>query len=328
MIRVLLLFFLIFQKAIVNGQQVYERQFSSMGSAFTISVVANNPTTAENWIAMGIAEINRIERLISSWDSRSETAIINQKAGIEKVKISKELFDLIQRANTIAKLTDGAFDISYASVDQLWDFNGEEANMPSAAALKASVAKIGHERIEIDPDLMSVFLTQKGMKIGFGAIGKGYAADRVKALLQSAGAPGGIVNASGDMAVWGKDPKGEPWKIGIVNPLNKNKVFARFALENNAVVTSGDYERFLFLDGERYGHIIDPRTGIPVKGVVSCTVFAPKAELADALATALFVMGIETGLAFVDQLPNVSALMIDDQGKIHPSKNIQIDEKI
>ena len=313
---------------VVNAQQIYEREFNSMGSSFNISVVANDSTVAEEWITMGMAEISRIEHLISSWDKGSETTAINLQAGKKKATVSKELFSLIQRSNAISKLTDGAFDISYASVDQLWNFNGEEAKMPSTAALKASVAKIGYEQIVMDPSRQTVFLSREGMKIGFGAIGKGYAADCVKELLKKAGVPGGIVNASGDMVVWGKDPKGEAWKIGIVNPLNKNKVFARFSLENNAVVTSGDYERYLFLDGHRYGHIIDPRTGLPAKGVVSCTVFAPKAELADALATALFVMGIETGIAFIDQLPNVSALMIDDQGNIHPSKNIQIDEEI
>lgn len=326
--RLLFLFFLNIGVSAVFGQQIYERQFSSMGSSFSISVVAKDPLSAERWMTMGMEEINRIERLISSWDSSSETAAINQQAGKQSVKVSKELFELIQRANAIAKLTDGAFDISYASVDQLWDFNGQEARRPTVAALQASIAKIGYQQIEMNNEEYTVFLTRDGMKIGFGAIGKGYAADRVKSLLKTAGAPGGIVNASGDMAVWGEDHNGEPWKVGIVNPMNKNRVFARFSLMDNAVVTSGDYERFLYLDGERYGHIINPRTGYPIQGVVSCTVFAPKAELADALATALFVMGTETGMAFVDQLPNISAIIIDDQGEIHSSKNILIDEEI
>ena len=165
-----------------------------------------------------------------------------------------------------------------------------------------------------------------GMKIGFGAIGKGYAADRAKQLLVARGVVGGIINASGDMNTWGTQPDGSPWTIGVINPMNKEKVFSWFSLEHNAVVTSGNYEKFVRIGGKRYSHIIDPRTGIPSNGIISCTIFATKAELADALATATFVMGVESGLFLIDQLPNTEAILIDDEGIIYVSKNIQIEK--
>lgn len=196
--------------------------------------------------------------------------------------------------------------------------------MPSAKEIKSSVAKVGAKHIELDAKNSAVFLKKKGMKIGFGAIGKGYAADKAKALLQEWGVTAGIINASGDMSAWGSQPNGEPWRVAISNPMNKNKVFALMPLQNRAVVTSGDYEKYVRINGVRYAHIIDPRTGYPATGLISVTVFAPKAELADALATAVFVMGKEAGIDRINQLPDVDCILIDANGKISTSKNIEL----
>ena len=283
----------------LNAQELFTESYTLMGSAFELTVVAHDKAEAQAHIATAKNEIERIELLISSWDSNSETSSINQNAGIKPVKVSKELWDLIDRSQRISKITSGAFDLTFAAVDQIWKLNKEQS---------------------------TVFLPQKGMKIGFGAIGKGYAADRAKQLLESRGVVGGIINASGDMNTWGTQPDGSPWTIGIVNPMNKEKVFSWFSLEHKAVVTSGNYEKFIRIDGKRYSHIIDPRTGIPSNGIISCTIFASKAELADALATATFVMGVESGLFLIDQLPNTEAILIDDKGIIHRSKNIQIEK--
>ncbi len=164
------------------------------------------------------------------------------------------------------------------------------------------------------------------MRIGFGAIGKGYAADKAKQLLISEGVKAGIMNASGDLCTWGKQPDGTSWMVGITNPLNKNKVFSWFPLDDNAVVTSGNYEKYVVLNGVKYTHIIDPRTGWPAHGLTSVSIFAPKAELADALATSVFVMGADTGIDFVNQLPGIECVIVDDQGKILASKNIELDK--
>ena len=310
----------------LNAQELFTESYTLMGSAFELTVVAHDKAEAHAHIATAKNEIERIELLISSWDSNSETSIINQNAGIKPIKVSKELWDLIDRSQQISKITSGAFDLTFAAVDQIWKFDGSDAVMPDADLIQASVSKIGYNQVQLNKEQSTVFLPQKGMKIGFGAIGKGYAADRAKQLLESRGVVGGIINASGDMNTWGTQPDGSPWTIGIVNPMNKEKVFSWFSLEHKAVVTSGNYEKFIRIDGKRYSHIIDPRTGIPSNGIISCTIFASKAELADALATATFVMGVESGLFLIDQLPNTEAILIDDKGIIHRSKNIQIEK--
>ena len=162
------------------------------------------------------------------------------------------------------------------------------------------------------------------MKIGFGAIGKGYAADRAKDLLKGKGVVAGIINASGDMNTWGKQPNGQDWKVAITNPMDKTKAFALLPIRNGAVVTSGNYEKYVKFNDVRYSHIIDPRTGYPSTGILSATVFAPKAELADALATSVFVMGKEVGLNRINQIPDVECVIIDDKGRLFTSENIKI----
>ncbi|WP_456440137.1 FAD:protein FMN transferase [Psychroserpens sp.] len=310
----------------IEAQSTYKRTLKLMGSRFDITVVAKDSTEANSNIDIAIDEISRIEKLISSWDSNSQTSKINTNAGIEPVKVDKELFDLIERSLAITKLTDGAFDISYASMDRIWKFDGSMTEMPSEADIKSSVSKVGFQNIELDDTNSTVFLKLKGMKIGFGAIGKGYAADKAKSLLIEKGIVSGIINASGDMTTWGKQTNGDEWKVAITNPLNKNKAFALLPITDGAVVTSGNYEKYVNFNGKRYTHIIDPRTGYPSTGIISVTVFAPKAELADALSTSVFVMGKEVGLNRINQLPNIECIIIDEDGNISTSTNIKINK--
>lgn len=308
----------------VQAQQPYKRTLKLMGSRFDITVVGKDSLEANGFIDMAVNEISRIERLISSWDPNSQTSEINRNAGIAPVKVDAELFDLIMRAKGISRLTDGAFDISYASMDKIWKFDGSMTEMPSEESITNSVAKVGVDNVILDKVNSTVFLKIEGMKIGFGAIGKGYAADSAKDLLISKGVVSGIINASGDMNTWGKQPDGSEWKVAITNPMDKNKVFALLPITNGAVVTSGNYEKYVSFNGVRYTHIIDPRTGYPATGIISVTVFAPKAELADALATSVFVMGKEVGLNRIEQLPKVECIIIDAEGNITTSKNIKI----
>ena len=304
--------------------QVFQRTLKLMGSRFDLTVVAENQAKGDEYMDLAIAEITRIERLISSWDPNSQTSMINKNAGLAPVKVDRELFNLIERAIKISKLTQGAFDISYASMDRIWKFDGSVMEMPSEEAIKQSVARVGYQNILLDPEKGTVFLKKEGMKIGFGAIGKGYAADMAKALLLKHGVTSGIINASGDLNAWGTQPDGKDWMVAIVNPLNKNKVFSWLPVRDQAVVTSGNYEKFIILNGERYTHIIDPRTGYPSKGVRSATIFTKNAELADALATSIFVMGVETGIDFVNQLKGVECIIVDDDNKIITSENIAL----
>ncbi len=295
-----------------------------MGSRFDISVVEQDSITAQNHIDMAVQEISRIEKLISSWDKNSQTSTINKNAGIKPVIVDNELFQLIQRAIKISKLTDGAFDISYASMDKIWFFDGSMTAMPSKENIKKSVKKVGYKNIILDETKQTVFLKLKGMKIGFGAIGKGYAADKAKTLLQSKGVTAGIINASGDLNTWGKQPDGKDWMVAIVNPLNKTKVFSWMPIYNSAVVTSGNYEKYVQFNNTLYTHIIDPRTGYPATGILSATIFTKTAELADALATSIFVMGTQTGLDFINQLHGVECIIVDGDNNILTSKNIEL----
>lgn len=317
----------LFFTTMVFSQQIHKKTLKLMGSRFDITVVSKDSIQANIAIKLAIAEISRIEKLISSWDSNSQTSKIIKNAGENPVKVDKELFDLIERSVAISNLTDGAFDISYASMDKIWKFDGSMKQMPSEEEIKDAVSKVGYQNIVLDKINQTVFLKLKGMKIGFGAIGKGYAADKAKDLLISKGVIAGIINASGDMNTWGKQPNGEDWKVAITNPMNKNVAFALLPISNGAVVTSGDYEKYVNFNGKRYAHIIDPRTGIPASETISVSVFAPKAELADALATSVFVMGAETGLNRINQLNGIECIIIDSKGKIHTSTNININKK-
>ncbi len=308
----------------VLAQDIYSRSFVLMGSNFDITVIAEDAVEGEKYIDLAVGEIERIEKIISSWDPKSQTSNINRNAGIHAVKVSPELFDLISRSLEISKITDGAFDISYASMDRIWKFDGSMKRMPFEEAIKASISKVGYQNIALDRDNGTVFLARKGMKIGFGAIGKGYAADRAKDLLISKGVKAGIINASGDMNTWGRQLNGKQWTVAITNPLNKEKAFGTVPISEGAIVTSGNYEKYVVFDEERYSHIINPKTGYPCQGILSVTVLAPSAELADALATSIFVMGIGVGIDRVNQLSQIECIIVDEFGEIHQSKNIQI----
>lgn len=327
MIKYFLISFTIISFISAQAQQVYHQTLKLMGSRFDISVVATDSLEGDNFINLAITEISRIEKLISSWDPASQTSLVNQNAGLKPVKVDMELYDLVVHSLFISNLTDGAFDISYASMDKIWKFDGSMQEFPTKEEVKASVSKVGYENIMLNKKDKSIYLKLPGMKIGFGAIGKGYAADKAKELLISKGVVAGIINASGDMNTWGKQPNGESWTIAITNPLNKNKVFATLPINEGAVVTSGNYEKFVVFNGKRYSHIINPKTGYPSSGIISVTVFAPKAELADALATSVFVMGIEVGLNRINQLPDVECIIIDEDGHITTSENIKINNQ-
>lgn len=268
--------------------------------------------------------MKRIENIISEWIPTSDVSIINKNAGISPVEVPAELIQLVERANKIAKITDGAFDITYASMDKIWKFDGSMKVMPSKEEIKKSVEKVGYKNIIIDNQKNTIYLKNKGMKMGFGGIGQGYIADKIKELLLSKGVVSGIINVSGDISTWGRQPNGEQWKIAIKNPLNKNKVFATFPLEDISVETSGSYEKYVIFNGIKYTHIIDTRTGYPAQGVSSVTVFAKTTELADALATGIFVLGVDVGIDLVNQLPGVGCIMVDEKGKIYSSKSIDI----
>lgn len=308
------------------GQIVHKRKLAMLGSPFEITVVAKDTIQANEFIDLAVNEVKRIENLISDWIPTTQISEINRNAGLKPIKVDTEVFELVTRANKISKLTNGAFDISYASMDKIWKFDGSMKVMPTPEAIKKSVEKIGYQNIILNEKDKTIFLKTEGMKLGLGGIGQGYIADKVKAVLQSKGCTSGIVNVSGDINTWGKQIDGKLWSVGIINPMNKNKVFATFPLEDSAVETSGSYEKFVIFNGIRYSHIIDPRTGYPATGIVSVSVFAKQTEIADAMATGIFVLGVDVGLDLVNQLKGIECIIVDDKGKIHTSKGIDVEK--
>jgi FAD:protein FMN transferase len=304
---------------------LHKRVLRLMGNRFEISVVSEDEQWANDLIDAAIAEIRRIEDLLTTFKETSQTNEVNANAGIRPVKVDKEVFDLIARSIRISDLTQGSFDITYGSIDkQLWNFDTTMKALPDKETAKQMVRLINYENIVLDEKECTVFLKEKGMRIGFGGIGKGYAADKAKLLLQQNGVESGVVNAAGDLITWGAQPDGKPWTVGIADPNSSHHPFSYLNISGMAVATSGNYEKYAVIDGKRYSHTIDPKTGYPVGGIKSVTIICPSAELADALATPVTVMGIKVGLNLINQMKGIACIVIDDNDRLYTSNNIRI----
>ena len=303
----------------------YKKAMKLMGNHFEITVVATNEKWAFEKIDLGVLEIKRIEKLLTTYAEDSETNLINKFAGIRPVAVSEETLALIERSLRISSVTQGAFDISYGSVDKtLWNFDTTMTALPSKAAAKNSVRLINYKNIILDKEASTVFLKEEGMRIGFGGIGKGYAAERAKAILQAAGVKSGVVNASGDLTTWGTQPNGDKWTIGIVHPAFANNIFSYMNISGLSVATSGNYEKFILIDGQKYSHTINPKTGLPVTGIKSVTIVSTNAEIADAMATPVMIMGIHAGIDMINLIKDIEVIVIDDDNKLYASKNIRL----
>jgi FAD:protein FMN transferase len=304
-------------------QTVYDRSLKLMGNRFQLSVVAENEAWANDCIDAGVQEIQRIEKLLTTYNEESETARINRFAGIEPVTVSEETFLIIERSIRISRVTQGAFDITYGSVDKrLWNFDTNLCTLPDKETTKRMARLINYRNILMDKENMTVMLKEKGMRIGFGGIGKGYAAERAKQIMKEMGVRSGIVNASGDMTTWGKQPNGQPWTIGIVDPNARGKIFSYMNITDMAVATSGNYEKYIMVNGVKYSHTINPKTGLPIRGIKSVTIISRNAEIADAMATPVMIMGIGPGLHMINQIKDIEAIVVDDDDKIFTSQNI------
>lgn len=300
----------------------FRRKAFLMGSAFEFIIIARQEQ-GEQLLDRSIAEVKRLEHLLTEFSPSSQTSRINQAAGIAPVTVPEEVHQLIHRSIGISRLTQGAFDITSGLLKRLYNFKGAHFNFPSRKQIRQVLLNAGYQNIELT-DHNRVFLKKKGMHIGFGGIGKGYAADKVKAMLVGEGVTSGVINASGDLTAWGASPDGTPWRIGIANPANADQMLLWLPLQNASVATSGDYEQFFIKNGIRYSHTMDPKSGWPVKGIKSVTIVSPAAELSDALATAVFVMGVEVGLHFVNQLPQTHVVIVNNEDKIFTSSKLNI----
>lgn len=305
--------------------QIFKRNTILMGNNFELSVVADDEHWANEKIDSGINEIKRIEKLLTTFSENSETSQVNRNAGIQPVKVARETFNLIERSLRISKITQGAFDITYGSLDKrLWNFDQTMTALPDKATARQMVRLINYKNVLMDNENCTVFLREKGMRIGFGGIGKGYAAEMAKRLMKAEGVESGVVNASGDLTTWGVQPGGKKWTIGIVKPDSSHEVFSKMEITDLSVATSGNYEKFVIIDGKKYSHTINPRTGLPVTGIKSVTIITTNAEIADAMATPVTIMGVNTGLDLINQMKDIEAIIIDDNDRLYTSKNINI----
>jgi thiamine biosynthesis lipoprotein len=310
---------------VVHKLHAYKKVLKLMGNRFEITVVWHDEREADALIGDAVEEIRRIERLLTTFNEESQTNLVNRYAGIKPVKVDREMFDLISRCDRLSRITQGSFDITYGGVDKrLWNFDQEMTELPDESTAKKMVRLINYRNVILDNKKLTVFLKEKGMRIGFGGIGKGYAAEKAKQLLQKKGVNSGIVNASGDLAAWGYQANGKEWTIGIADPNSKKHPFSYLNITNQAVATSGNYEKFAMIGGKKYSHTIDPKTGLPVRGIKSVTIICSNAEIADAMATPVMIMGIRVGLDMINQIKGIACIIIDEEDKIYTSKNIRL----
>lgn len=303
----------------------YKHTCKLMGNTFEFTVVANDEKWAHEKIDSAVDEIRRIEKLLTTFDENSQTNLINRMAGIEPVPVDREVFELIKRSLKISRVTDGAFDITYGSIDKrLWNFDRTMTSLPDAETAKQAVRLINYHNVLLNEQAGTVQLKEKGMRIGFGGIGKGYAADMARNLLVKAGVQSGIVNASGDLVAWGKQANNEPWTIGIAHPDHARSAFSWLNISDLAIATSGNYEKYVLIDGKKYSHTINPKTGLPVTGIKSVTIISPYAEIADAMATPVMVMGVKAGIDLINQIQHIGCIIVDDNNNIYTTKNIQL----
>lgn len=290
-----------------------------MGTDLEIKVIDADPEKAKKALDAAVAEIQRVEDMFTTWRD-SPLNRLNAQAGKGFVQVPEELAKLVARSLAVAEVTHGAFDPTFASVGKLWDFKAVPPKLPSDSEIAAALKKVGYRKVKIDLENSRISLPA-GTRLGLGGIAKGYGVDRAMTVLMDHGIKNGVVNAGGDLKALGTK-FGEPWRIAITHPRKGHKPVAVVPLSNICLVTSGDYERFFMVNGKRYHHILDPRTGRPATGCISATVLAPDAAFADALATAMVVLGPEEGLKVIEALPRVNALLVDLEGHVFQSSGL------
>ncbi|TMU56757.1 FAD:protein FMN transferase [Flagellimonas algicola] len=301
----------------------YKRQQKLMGCSFELGVVTDDKVKAHRILDEGVKEIQRIEDLLSEFKGGSIITKINTKASELPVHLNSEVMELLKRCQQISKLSQGYFDITVGPLKKLYQFKNSEFTMPGKKDIQRAKNQVGYDKIHLDADTQSVRLEQENMHISMAAIGKGYAADKVKQIWKNHKLQGGYIDASGDLTAFGTDESGQAWKIGIANPDDRNQTLFHIPLNHASLATSGDYEQHFMCNGVRFSHNINPKTGLPVTGVKSVSIFSPSAELSDALATAVYAMGVDKGLSFLNQLPQTHGIIVDDQNKVFFTKQLQ-----
>jgi thiamine biosynthesis lipoprotein len=300
------------------------RDGEAMGTAVQIQIYTADETGAREAMEAAFTEIVRLERLMTTWRLDSDVSRVNRAAGVAAVMVAKETRECVARALEFSRLSGGAFDVSYYALRGLWKFDEDGVpRLPGARALSRRLPLIDYRKVHLDPAASSIYLERAGMAINLGGIGKGYAVDRATAILRGRGFGDVIVQAGGDLMLAGSQG-GQPWQAGIRDPRGpREDYFAVAQVTDHAFSTAGDYERFFIKGGRRYHHIIDPRTGYPARAARSVTVWAPDATTADGLDDAILILGPERGLALVESLPGVGAVIVGADNRVYVSSRLQ-----
>ena len=306
------------------GQEsaVVTRAQMQMGTVVKITAVARSESIAQAAATAGFAEIRRLEELMSTWIPTSELSRVNTLAGVIPVYVSPETLMVVQRAIQVAEMTNGGFNIAIGPAVEAWNVI-EGRRIPTESELEALRPLVDLQAVHVDAGKQTIFLEKAGMRIDVGGIGKGYAADQAVEALRRAGAVAGVVALSGDIKTFGRLPEGKVFPVGIQHPRKDGSVLAWIDLQDEAISTAGDYERFFERDGVRYHHILDPHTLQPARSCQSVTVIAREGVWADGLDTGIFVMGAELGMQLVEALPDVEAIIVDHAGHVHVSSGLR-----
>ncbi|MEP6957710.1 MAG: FAD:protein FMN transferase [Nitrospirota bacterium] len=293
-----------------------------MGTLVTITSVARSEAAAQAAATAGFSEIHRLEQLLSTWIPSSELSQVNSSAGVKPVRVSPETMTVVRRAIQAGEITNGGFNIAIGPAIEAWSVTNDQ-RIPTESELDALRPLVNLQAVHVDAGRQTIYLEKAGMRIDVGGIGKGYAADEAVEAMRKAGAVAGVVALSGDIKTFGRLPNGKMFPVGIQHPREDGSVLLWIDLQDEAISTAGDYERFFEREGIRYHHILDPRTLQPARGCQSVTVIAREGIWADGLDTGIFVMGPERGMELVEQLLDVEAVIVDAEGHLLVSSGLR-----
>ena len=306
-----------------SSAHVVKRGQMHMGTLVFLTAVASDDQLAHDAIEKGFAEIHRLEEILSTWIPESELSRVNAAAGNAPVKVSPETIEVLEHSLAMARLTDGGFNVAIGPAVEAWNVS-REGRIPSQESLDAARSLMDLSEVHVNKEAGTVYLARSGMRVDVGGIGKGYAADSAARVMQEAGAAAGVVAISGDIKTFGRLPDGQRFVFGIQHPRQENGItLGRLELEDEAVSTAGDYQRYFLKNGIRYHHILDPRTLRPARLAQSVTIVARSGVLADGLDTGIFVMGPEQGMALIERLPGVEGVIVGADGSLSTSSGLQ-----
>jgi len=300
--------FFVFLTSCAPSDELYSRQAFSMGVLNEVSIIHKDPNRAELLLEESISILNNLDQKLSHYKSDSELSQLNKRAFQSPQKTTKEIFYLTQESKELNRKTKGSFDISLLPLVKLWGFFDGEDNIPSQEEIDVVLESVGMSHVALNKASKEISFNRQNMEIEFGAIAKGYVCDEIVNYLKSEGVISGLVNIGGTIFGFGKNINGELWQVGIKHPRDSKKILKIISLDNEAVSTSGDYENYFFMDGKRFGHILNPKTGYPIESDVSVavSVVAPSGLLSDVLSTSIYVLGVEEGKELLKQYKDIS----------------------